>query len=88
MCESFAKEFYEYKQRMVEWKKQLRFAHSEEDFVFVGDNNTPIEPRVFDRYYDEVLLYLTEVGVEYKTYLNESKELLKQLFEKCKNKYK
>ena len=55
MCESFAKEFYEYKQRMVEWKKQLRFAHSEEDFVFVGANNTPIEPRVFDRYYDEVL---------------------------------
>ena len=55
MCESFAKEFYEYKQRIIEWKKQHRFAHSEEDFVFVGANNTPIEPRVFDRYYDEVL---------------------------------
>ena len=55
ICESFAKEFYEYKQRMIEWKKQNRFAHSEEDFVFVGVKNTPIEPRVFSKYYEEVL---------------------------------
>lgn len=55
ICDSFAKEFYEYKQRMIEWKKQNRFAHSEEDFVFVGVKNTPIEPRVFYKYYEEVL---------------------------------
>lgn len=55
ICDSFAKEFYEYKQRMIEWKKQNRFAHSEEDFVFVGVKNTPIEPRVFSKYYEEVL---------------------------------
>lgn len=55
ICESFAKEFFEYKQRMIEWKKQNRFAHSEEDFVFVGVKNNPIEPRVFYKYYEEVL---------------------------------
>ena len=55
ICDSFAKEFYEYKQRMIEWKKQNRFPHSEEDFVFVGVKNLPIEPRVFYKYYEEVL---------------------------------
>ena len=55
VCDSFAKEFYEYKQKMIQWKKQNRFVHSEEDFVFVGVKNTPIEPRVFFKYYKEVL---------------------------------
>lgn len=55
ICDSFAKEFYDYKQRMIEWKKQNRFAHSEDDFVFVGVKNNPIEPRVFYKYYEEVL---------------------------------
>ncbi len=54
-CESFGKEFKEYKERMIAWKKQNRFTHSEEDFVFVGTKNKPIEPRVFYLYYEEVL---------------------------------
>jgi len=61
VCDSFAKEFYEYKQKMIQWKKQNRFVHSEEDFVFVGVKNTPIEPRVFFKYYKEVL---EEAGIE------------------------
>ncbi len=40
---------------MIEWKKSKRITHSEEDFVFVGEKNTPIEPRVFYKYYNEVL---------------------------------
>ena len=55
VCDSFMKEFVKYKERMIEWKRQNRFAHSEEDFVFVGVKNNPIEPRVFYKYYEEVL---------------------------------
>ncbi len=54
-CESFAKEFKAYKEKMIEWKKQNRYIHSEEDYVFVGTKNVPIEPRVFYQYYEEVL---------------------------------
>ena len=38
---SFKKEFEEYKQKMIEWKAERRFVHSEEDFVFVGEKNRP-----------------------------------------------
>ena len=55
ICDSFCKELKAYKEKMVEWKKQNKFVHSEEDFVFVGVKNTPIEPRVFYKYYTEVL---------------------------------
>ena len=55
MFPSFAKEFAEYKQRMIRWKSENKFVHSEEDFVFVGVKNTPIEPRVFYKYYEEVM---------------------------------
>ncbi len=54
-CKSFGEEFQAYKARMIEWKKQNRFAHSEDDFVFVGTKNRPIEPRVFYKYYEELL---------------------------------
>jgi len=60
-CESFCKEFKAYKERMLEWKKQNKFVHSEEDFVFVGVKNKPIEPRVFYKYYQEVL---EKAGIE------------------------
>lgn len=55
MFPSFAKEFAEYKQKMIKWKSENKFVHSEEDFVFVGVRNTPIEPRVFYKYYEEVM---------------------------------
>lgn len=55
MFDSFAKELKAYKDKMIEWKKENRFNHSEEDFVFVGTKNKPIEPRVFYKYYQEVM---------------------------------
>ena len=61
MFPSFKKEFEEYKQKMIEWKADRRFVHSEEDFVFVGEKNRPIEPRVFYDYYQEVM---EQAGVE------------------------
>ena len=29
--------------------------HSEDDFVFIGEKNKPIESRVFYKYYQEVM---------------------------------
>lgn len=55
MFESFAKEFKAYKEQMIEWKKFKRIPHSEEDFVFASAKNTAIEPRVFYKYYQEVM---------------------------------
>lgn len=55
MFDSFAKELKAYKDKMIEWKKENRFNHSEEDFVFVGTKNKPIEPRIFYKYYQEVM---------------------------------
>lgn len=55
MFPSFAKEFKEYKEKMIQWKQENKFIHSEEDYVFVGVKNRPIEPRVFYRYYQEVM---------------------------------
>lgn len=40
---------------MIEWKAERRFVHSEEDFVFVGEKNRAIEPRVFYDYYQEIM---------------------------------
>ncbi len=61
MFKSFAEEFKAFKEKMIEWKKQHRFAHSEEDFVFIGAKNKPIEPRTFYKYYQEVM---TIAGIE------------------------
>lgn len=61
MFPSFKKEFEEYKQKMIEWKAERRFVHSEEDFVFVGEKNRPIEPRVFYDYYQEIM---EQAGIE------------------------
>lgn len=61
MFPSFKKEFAEFKQKMIEWKAERRFVHSEEDFVFVGEKNRPIEPRVFYDYYQEVM---EQAGIE------------------------
>ncbi len=61
MFPSFAKEFKAYKEKMLDWKAENKFAHSEEDYVFVGVKNRPIEPRVFYKYYQEVM---EQAGVE------------------------
>ncbi len=61
MFPSFAKEFKDYKERMIRWKQENKFIHSEEDYVFVGVKNKPIEPRVFYKYYQEVM---EQAGIE------------------------
>ena len=61
MFPSFAKEFKGYKEKMLEWKAENKFVHSEEDYVFVGVKNRPIEPRVFYKYYQEVM---EQAGIE------------------------
>lgn len=61
MFPSFAKEFKEYKERMIKWKAENKFTHSEEDYVFVGVKNRPIEPRVFYKYYQEIM---EQAGIE------------------------
>ena len=55
MFPSFAKEFKAYKEQMIQWKKTNRIPHSEEDFVFVSSKNTAVEPRVFYKYYQDVM---------------------------------
>ena len=61
MFPSFKREFEEYKATMIEWKDDNKFIHSEDDYVFVGMKNQPIEPRVFYKYYQEVM---EQAGIE------------------------
>ena len=61
MFPSFKREFEEYKTNMIEWKDENNFIHSEDDNVFVGMKNQPIEPRVFYKYYQEVM---EQAGIE------------------------
>lgn len=61
MFPSFAKEFQAYKVKMSKWKSEHKFSHSEDDYVFVGEKNRPIEPRVFYKYYQEVM---EKAGIE------------------------
>ncbi|HBT64531.1 MAG TPA: hypothetical protein DEB10_07730 [Ruminococcaceae bacterium] len=55
MFQSFAEEVKAYKEKMIVWKKEKRYLHSEDDFVFIGMKGKPIEPRVFYKYYQEVM---------------------------------
>ena len=55
MFKSFAAEFLEYKQNMIEWKAENGYVHSEEDFVFCSTVNKAMEPRVFYKYYTTAL---------------------------------
>ncbi len=48
-------ELLDYKQKAIEWKKTKKLKHSDEDFLFCSRKNTPIEPRRFYMYYQELL---------------------------------
>ena len=52
---------------MLQWKLENKFVHSEEDFVFVGVKNKPIEPRVFYKYYEEVMDIACVEGADFYT---------------------
>ncbi len=64
-CKSFCKEFKEYKRRLIAWKLEKGFPHSEDDLVFVNSKNGPLEPRRFYKLYMELL---ESVGIEDATF--------------------
>ncbi len=41
--------------KSIAWKEAHGYQHSEEDFLFFSRKNTPIEPRRFHQYYQELL---------------------------------
>ena len=61
LFDELADEFMAYKKKMMQWKIENGFEHSESDFVFCNHLNAAIEPRRFYQYYKELL---TEAGIE------------------------
>lgn len=61
LFDELADEFMAYKEKMMQWKIENGFEHSENDFVFCNHLNTAIEPRRFYQYYKELL---NEAGIE------------------------
>ena len=55
MIEPLAKEFEEYKEKLLQWKAENGFVHSEDDFVFPSKINTGLGSRTFYRYYQKIL---------------------------------
>lgn len=55
MIDALKLELLAYKDKMVLWKEEHGFQHSEDDFLFTSGKNTAIEPRRFYQYYKELL---------------------------------
>ena len=55
MIEPLAKEFEEYKEKLLRWKAESGLVHSEDDFVFPSKINTGLGSRTFYRHYQEIL---------------------------------
>lgn len=55
MIDALKLELLTYKEKVVAWKEEHGFQHSEEDFLFTSRKNTAIEPRRFYQYYKELL---------------------------------
>lgn len=55
LIDDLAKDLLEYKEKMIEWKRENNYAHSETDFVFCNSQNGAIEPRRYYQYYMEVM---------------------------------
>lgn len=51
MIEPLAKEFEEYKEKLLQWKAENGFVHSEDDFVFPSKINTGLGFKTFYRHY-------------------------------------
>lgn len=56
MFQSLADEFRAYEQQIIYWKEMMGYEHSKEDYVIASEHNKSIEPRVFYRHYQDVLL--------------------------------
>lgn len=55
LIDDLAEDLLEYKEKMIEWKRENNYAHSETDFVFCNSQNGAIEPRRYYQYYMEVM---------------------------------
>lgn len=55
MIDALKLELFAYENKMISWKEEHDFRHSEDDFLFISGKNTAIEPRRFYQYYKEVL---------------------------------
>ena len=55
MIEPLAKEFKEYKEKLLQWKAENGFVHSEDDFVFPSKINTGLGSKTFYRHYQKIL---------------------------------
>ena len=55
MIEPLAKEFEEYKEKLLQWKAETGFVHSEDDFVFPSKTNTGLGSKSFYRHYQKIL---------------------------------
>ena len=55
MIEPLAKEFEEYKEKLLQWKAENGFVHSEDDFVFPSKINTGLGSKTFYRHYQKIL---------------------------------
>ena len=55
MIDALKLELLTYKEKMIAWKEENGFEHSEDDFLFTSGKNTAIEPRRFYQYYKELL---------------------------------
>ena len=55
MIDALKSELLAYKDKMIVWKEEHGFQHSEDDFLFTSGKNTAIEPRRFYQYYKELL---------------------------------
>ena len=55
MINDLKNELLSYREKSIAWKEAHGYQHSEEDFLFFSRKNTPIEPRRFHQYYQELL---------------------------------
>lgn len=55
MIEPLAIEFEEYKEKLLRWKKDKGFIHSEDDFVFPSKKNTGLGSKTFYVHYQKIL---------------------------------
>ena len=55
MIEPLAKEFEEYKEKLLQWKAENGFVHLEDDFVFPSKINTGLGSKTFYRHYQKIL---------------------------------
>lgn len=67
MIEPLANEFLEYKEKLLRWKTESGFTHSEDDFVFPSKNNTGMESKTFYNQYQKILKAADLTNINFHT---------------------